>query len=1519
MSRRLAWRTFLAAGICALGIGVVEAGTYTGTDEDFLQPTGNPHYATVRRQEAIYRAVALPVERTWGSSTNWKAVSSTHRDEVLSQLQSWQVEGITEEIPPEDIEYWLNLFEEGVFSAYQYPRSGVYGVTCLVEAIYIPEGDIPQGSYCIQNDYGVVFLAYRQGSASWFRESLRSSMTYYIPKSPPGQRVQRAELSGCIADMWGDTSSIGLNGKPPVTIQPEGPGGFCKYRMTWDFTAEVGAISAEGGGLLHLTPDPIPTKLTEEGAALAYYSIYFNVDYPWANRFGWAGEFAITFTPSSTENRPRETAQGPQACQNLVGSPINVTTGNMYTQQEDLAYPSAFGRFAFIRTYNSQSNYRGPLGPGWTHPFDMELRELESGAIRVRNGEGNVRFYELIPGSTDTYRPVAPARDTSTLLKHAKGFAETERSGLWREFDSSGRVLDVTNRAGWQLAFTYTDGLLATVTDPGGRKLSFSYADGKLTRVDGPGGLFATYTYDAQGQLISVSDAVGKRWTYAYTETSPTATSPSRLTSVHDANGNLVEEHSYDDEGRVITTRGAGGLQARTLDYVNASTTRVTTPVADSFGSVTTYSFGTFGDQPLVTQINGPCSCGSPDSTFNYDTQGRRIGLTDGRGNATSFEYDADGNLVKVTDALGQVTTFTYNAFGQILTSTDSSGATTAFAYEEKAGFLLQVTNALEHITTFTADPNHLPGAVIDSRGNQTTFTYASTGLLLAATNPTGATTSFSYDLAGRLLEVIDALGGTIRSTYDLRGRLDSVTDPLGAVTHFRYDAVGNRVGLTDPNGRETTYKYDEANRPIAVIDASGGTTSYSYDKEGNLLSVKDTQGHVTDFKYDDHNRLMTRVDPLGNAESFTYDAAGNLVSRVDRRGQTFTYAYDGLNRLTQKTLPGGATVTYTYDPLGRLLSVTDRNGPLAFTYDALGRLLTTTSQAARTLAYAYDPAGNRVGLQDETGIVISYTYDPRNLLETLTDPRTGTYNFRYDRLGRRTALTRPNRAVTRYGYDAASRVVGLTHSGRNSPLEGLSYSYDASGNRITDSRNETKQQYTYDRLDQLTEVRMQESVARWKVEERYVYDTVGNRLAGPDRQTYQYDGANRLTQDRNHTYAYDATGNLIQKVRLRDGRITTYTYDPEDRLIRVVTPQAEVVFQYDPLGRRIEKQVIRWEDEDGDHQPDPDEETPPWVTRYFYDHQDILAIFRDTGRGDARYTHGPGIDEPLAEVRGNRPRYYHADLLGSVIALTGRQGDPLRQYQYSAFGVPADHRGDAQPYRFTGREWDKEIDLYYYRARYYHPRVGRFLGPDPIPLASGARSLYAYVGNNPINFVDPTGEFPWWVVPIVIITSLFHPGAANAPGPGDPTLPATDATGLVVDIGLQVTGAYVIPPIAAGVWRFCRPSAAAKGARFAPIERTVAGDRFVRIGSSPENLRWTFEHPGGTAPGTYAVPESVFNKVGRDPAKLKDLLDLPGSPPKVYRILEPPPGTPIQRGIVPGGEFGGRGGIPEVFFPGGF
>jgi RHS repeat-associated protein len=185
-------------------------------------------------------------------------------------------------------------------------------------------------------------------------------------------------------------------------------------------------------------------------------------------------------------------------------------------------------------------------------------------------------------------------------------------------------------------------------------------------------------------------------------------------------------------------------------------------------------------------------------------------------------------------------------------------------------------------------------------------------------------------------------------------------------------------------------------------------------------------------------------------------------------------------------------------------------------------------------------------------------------------------------------------------------------------------------------------------------------------------------------------------------------------------------------------------------LGRRIEKNV------DGK------------ITRYVYDNEDIILEYDGEGNLIAKYIHGPGIDEPIRMIR-NQVYYYIADALGSIKALVDRDGFVRQMYEYDSFGSITqifDEEGNEitlddaipNPYAFTGREYDPETGLYYYRARYYYPRLGRFLQEDPIRgflQIPQSLSLYPYVENNPVNYIDPDGEIVITapaLVPIIIV-----------------------------------------------------------------------------------------------------------------------------------------------------------------------
>jgi RHS repeat-associated protein len=254
-----------------------------------------------------------------------------------------------------------------------------------------------------------------------------------------------------------------------------------------------------------------------------------------------------------------------------------------------------------------------------------------------------------------------------------------------------------------------------------------------------------------------------------------------------------------------------------------------------------------------------------------------------------------------------------------------------------------------------------------------------------------------------------------------------------------------------------------------------------------------------------------------------------------------------------------------------------------------------------------------------------------------------------------------------------------------------------------------------------------------------YTPDGMGNRTSMTDlagMHNYTYDNVYQLTQATHpnmptEQFSYDAVGNRLTTDAEPPilGRSTEYVYDFENRLIEVNYTGMLAQYKYDPFGRRIEKNV------NGD------------ITRHLYDGTNIVTEYDGAWNVKAKYVFTLDVDDPLTVTQGADTFYYHKDGLGSVVNLADIYGNVVKSYTYKSFGEVYSEMGSlVQPFTFTGREYDPESGLYYYRARYYDPRAGRFLTKDPIGFAGGDMNLYRYVTNNPINFIDPSGKlaFPY-------------------------------------------------------------------------------------------------------------------------------------------------------------------------------
>jgi len=268
---------------------------------------------------------------------------------------------------------------------------------------------------------------------------------------------------------------------------------------------------------------------------------------------------------------------------------------------------------------------------------------------------------------------------------------------------------------------------------------------------------------------------------------------------------------------------------------------------------------------------------------------------------------------------------------------------------------------------------------------------------------------------------------------------------------------------------------------------------------------------------------------------------------------------------------------------------------------------------------------------------------------------------------------------------------------------------------------------YGYDNLYQLTSVNYNDGNSS-----SYTYDALGNRKDVNESGSIIVYDTNNLNQysavgpqGSQVNYYYDKNGNLA------DDGIYLYYYDIENRLLDVnnkSTGNPIASYEYDYQGRRVRKTVYG---------------SPNVITKYCYDGDQVIAECNESGALLRKFIYGPGIDEPICMIAVNGETetvyYYHFDGLGSVVALSDPNAEIVEQYSYGVFGEPDATSAIDNPYMFTGRSYDSETGLYYYRARYYDFANGRFLGPDPIGYKGGL-NLYAYVRNNPLKYRDPFG-----------------------------------------------------------------------------------------------------------------------------------------------------------------------------------
>lgn len=1072
----------------------------------------------------------------------------------------------------------------------------------------------------------------------------------------------------------------------------------------------------------------------------------------------------------------------------VSAEPIDLVTGGYLYDHTDMtvgsqAYP--FG-LSFERSYNSSSRLEdGPLGLGWTHNLNLTAIEGSDGfqglgedsptdaaaaivehyvSIDLLQGsKTNQRvsvatlahrwFMDRLidnavtisePGITqvfvrlpdNSYNP--PPGDASTLSQGGdSSYLLQMKHGELLDFDTDGRMATWTDTNGNTVVYSYNGGRLQSVSDDSGHTLTLAYDGDHVMQVSDGTGRDTDYSYDAAGNLTSVTDCSGNTTTYQYAADGMLA----RI--YYPANpANPFVTNTYDPLGKVETqTDGRGntyhyhfsGYRAEEANplgdshiwYFNSQGKTIRD--IDALGNETHFAYDGQSQLVLETYPEGNSTQYEYDGHHNltkeilnpkpgsselpiqklyiYELTFNKIETVTGAvGNTTTFTYDGNGNLTVIeqpeVDGSIPTTSFTHNGHGQVATITDPEGMATGYIYDPTIGDLLYTIvdqGGLNLTTQLTYDTVGNTATETDPRGNTTTFQYDNMRRpkQVTAPSPFSYVTKYTYDPDGKLTRIEKETGDagnpwqTTTMAYTLTGKEETVTDPQGHVTTYQYDQADRLWKVTDAENRTTEYLFDATGRLYRVMDAKGNTSEeHAYTSNGSKRSLKDANGNTTLYEYDDFDRPYRTVYPDLSFEEFSYDAAGNLLEKRTRDGEIITYGYDPLDRLITKALPGPEITSYTYDLASRLVDVTDSNGTIHYTYDPAGGLAEVAYPGAKVVSYQYDTAGNRSRLTYPDGYFLTYNYDELNRLTTILEGGVTTLaEYEYDALSRCLALTLGNGTSSSYTYEIDNDLTSIQHQSAGDSVN-LSYTYDDVHGRTSFAADDNRFIYFPTAIQQT--------------------EYVGNEL-------------NQYTSVDGTPFTYDGNGSLTS-----DG-VNTYAYDAENHLVEATTPSRTASYVYDPFGRRSVKDV------DGQ------------TTAYLYDGNEVIMECDGSGQILRRYVNGLGIDEPICMTTAAGSRYYyHFDGLGSVVALTGVLGDIVEIYGYDPYGFTDSPSVVGNPYLYTGRQYDSETGLYYYRARYYDPALARFLQVDPIGYLGGM-NLYAYCGNTPVNLDDPSGTYAVW------------------------------------------------------------------------------------------------------------------------------------------------------------------------------
>ena len=728
-----------------------------------------------------------------------------------------------------------------------------------------------------------------------------------------------------------------------------------------------------------------------------------------------------------------------------------------------------------------------------------------------------------------------------------------------------------------------------------------------------------------------------------------------------------------------------------------------------------------------------------------------------GSGDTVTYAYDSHGFVSSITDQLGHVTSITSaNGRGEPLTSVDPNGITTNYTYD--------LRGRLTSITVNPGSGQSVTGLSYDSAGNITQITapdgstlsyaYDNAHQLTSVTNGTGETITYTLDAMGdRTATVVKNASATITrqqsATFDELGRLLTEIGASSQTTAHAYDRDNNEVSTTDPRSKLYAHAFDALNRLNQDTDPDSFHTTLALNGSDDVTSVTDGRSNATSYVRDGFGDVIRATSPDTGTTDAWFDAAGRKTKSIDARGIETDYTYDNADRVLTKTFPAasGENVTLSYDAtsggnagVGRLTGIADGSGSSALTYNPLGQVILdhrVIQSTAYDVAYSYDAAGNVLSMTYPSGRIVSFTRNSLGRISAVaTKDNAGASavsvvgGVGYLPFGPLASATFGNGVSLTRLYDQDYRLTNIDSASGSTAIQNLTYGYDTASNitsisdAVTTGRSQT---FSYDDLNRLT------SASGVYGSLSFTYDGVGNRstrVASGTTDSYVYpSSSNQLssvtTGSNVRTLTHGASGSVTEDVRDAADDYT-YTYNNAGRLSGTSRNGSAVgAYLYNALEQRVAKTVAGA------------------TTQFLYDSAGHLIEEADAS-GNALREYIWLDDMPIAMVdhSGSSPvlYYIHADHLGRPQKMTDASAAIVWDAAFDPFGNIASVSGSAIGLlMFPGQYYDSETQLSQNWHRDYDPSIGRYIQSDPIGLAGGI-NMYAYVLDDPVNSIDPTG-----------------------------------------------------------------------------------------------------------------------------------------------------------------------------------